>query len=174
MTKSTTSALFADDESGPASPWDLPTPRKQQTRADLIRSLLPSSDVPDSYIAAFDAVVRDDGSDNRVTSGGLARTLAAARLSADDQARIMGILAPRGSSENVSLDRNEFNVLLALVGLAQEGEGVTLDSVDERRHRECHLLPVQSPPSYLICVASVAPSRSRVVDLEVGPLGHRS
>ena len=135
MTKSTTSALFADDESGPASPWDLPTPRKQQTRADLIRSLLPSSDVPDGYIAAFDAVVRDDGSGNRVTSGGLARTLAAARLSADDQARIMGILAPGGSSEDVSLDRNEFNVLLALVGLAQEGEGVTLDSVDERRHR---------------------------------------
>jgi len=176
MTKSTTSALFADDESGPASPWDLPTPRKQQTRADLIRNLLPASEVPETYIAAFDTVVHDDGSGNRVTSGGLARTLAAARLSADDQARIMGILVPGGSSEHVSLGRNEFNVLLALVGLAQEGEGVTLDGVDERRRRECHCLlnshPIAPILSYLC--GFVAQFRRRVELVGVGPLAHQS
>ncbi|KAK0647167.1 hypothetical protein B0T16DRAFT_173035 [Cercophora newfieldiana] len=132
MTKSTTSALFADDDSANDSPWDLPTPRKQQTRADLIRSLLPGSEVPESYIAAFDAVVAEDGSGGRVTAGGVARTLAAAKLGADDQARIMGILAPGGAGD-VALNRNEFNVLLALVSLAQEGDSVTLDSIDERR-----------------------------------------
>jgi len=136
MTRSTSSALFADDDSAPASPWDLPTPRKQQTRADLIRSLLPGSDVPESYVAAFDAVVAEDGSGGRVTSGGVARTLAAAKLGADDQARIMGILAP-GSGGDVGLGRNEFNVLLALVGLAQDGYSVTLDGIDERRRSEC-------------------------------------
>lgn len=138
MTKSTTSALFADDDddSGASSPWDMPTPRKQTTRADLIRGLLPPSDVPDSYVNTFDNVVRDDGSGGRVTSGGVARTLAAAKLSADDQARVMAVLAPLGSDGELNLGRSEFNVLLALVGLAQEGETVSLDGVDERRRSE--------------------------------------
>lgn len=135
MTKSSTSALFADDDddSGPSSPWDLPTPRKQQTRAELIRSLLPPSDVPDSYIETFDAVIREDGSGGRITSGGVARTLAAAKLGADEQTRIMGLVHPGGDGGEAALGRNEFNVLLALIGLAQEGEGVSLDGVDERR-----------------------------------------
>ncbi|KAI0399884.1 hypothetical protein F4802DRAFT_587416 [Xylaria palmicola] len=43
----------------------------------------------------------------------------------------MNIIAPSGGE--VSLGRDEFNVLLALIALAQEGEPVSLDSVDERR-----------------------------------------
>ncbi|EAQ88699.1 hypothetical protein CHGG_05318 [Chaetomium globosum CBS 148.51] len=133
MTKSTTSALFADDDPGSDSPWDMPPPRRQQTRADVIRRLLPASDVPDAYIVVFDKVVAEDGRGGRITAGGVARTLAAAKLGADAQARIMAIVAQGGSGEEVSLDRNQFNVLLALIGLAQEGEGVSLDGVDERR-----------------------------------------
>lgn len=138
MTKSTSTALFADDDAGSdSSPWDLPTPRKHHTRADLIRNLLASSDVPDSYVEVFDAVSREDGSGGRITSGGVARTLAAAKLGADAQARIMGIVVPPGGgSEGISLERGEFNVLLALIGLAQEGETVSLDGVDERRRSE--------------------------------------
>ncbi|KAH6612214.1 hypothetical protein B0J18DRAFT_75993 [Chaetomium sp. MPI-SDFR-AT-0129] len=140
MTRSTTTALFADDDNnGSDSPWDMPPPRKQQTRADVLRSLLPASEVPPSYIDAFDAVAaEEDGraGAGRISNGGVARTLAAAKLGADDQARIMGIVAPGAESdeqEELSLDRNQFNVLLALIGLAQEGEGVSLDGVDERR-----------------------------------------
>ncbi|KAF4459553.1 sorting nexin mvp-1 [Fusarium albosuccineum] len=125
-------SLFADDDgSGHASPWDMPTPRKQQSRADLIRSLLPASDVPDTYIETFDTVVREDGSNGRLTSGGIAKLFATARLGADAQARIMSLVAPGGG--DVALERSEFNVLLALVGLAQEGEVISLDGVDERR-----------------------------------------
>jgi sorting nexin-8 len=144
MTKSTSSALFQDDDaSGPASPWDLPTPRKQKSRADLLRSLLPASDVPESYIEIFDAVIRDSGSGGRVTAGGVARTLSAAHISADEQARIMAIVAPGGGGD-VSLGRNEFNALLALIGLAQEGEVVNLDGVDERRRSQYTLFSVPS------------------------------
>lgn len=153
------SALFADDDHD--SPWDMPTPRKQRSRADLIRNLLPSGDVPESYIETFDAVVRTENrsTNGRITAGGVARTLAAAKLGADDQARIMGIIAPasasatgaggggdgaHGGEANSSaaaaaaagsgdLGRNEFNVLLALIGLVQEGEVASLDGVDERR-----------------------------------------
>ncbi|EON99111.1 putative sorting nexin mvp1 protein [Phaeoacremonium minimum UCRPA7] len=138
-TQSTSNSLFNEDDvggSGAGSPWDMPTPRKQKSRADLMRNLLPASDVPDNYIETFDTVVQSDGSGGRVSSGGVARTLAAAKLSADDQARIMGFVAP-GNGE-VALGRNEFNVLLALIGLAQEGEVVSLDGVDERRKNLPH------------------------------------
>lgn len=132
--KPSSGGLFADDHDSADSPWDLPTPRKQQSRADMIRNLLPASDVPDTYIDVFDTVVREDGSSGRATSGGIAKLFATARLGTDAQARIMSIVAPEGG--DVTLERNEFNVLLALVGLAQEGEVISLDGVDERRRRK--------------------------------------
>jgi sorting nexin-8 len=138
MTKSTSSALFQDDDaSGASSPWDLPTPRKQKSRADVLAALLPASDVPESYIETFDAVVRSDGGSGKVSAGGVARTLAAAHISADEQARIMAVLAPAtGNAGEIALGRNEFNVLLALIGLAQDGDTPNLDGVDERRRSQ--------------------------------------
>ncbi|KAM9879745.1 hypothetical protein VD0002_g3188 [Verticillium dahliae] len=128
------SSLFADDDfsgDGGGSPWDMPTPRKQKTRADVLRTLLPTSDAPDSYIDTFDTVVQEDGSNGRVNASGVAKVFAAARLGADEQASIMAIIAPNGN--DVAVGRNEFNVFLALIGLAQEGEAISLDGVDERR-----------------------------------------
>ncbi|KAL1875743.1 hypothetical protein VTK73DRAFT_9864 [Phialemonium thermophilum] len=147
MTKSTSSALFQDDDdSGMSSPWDMPTPRKQKRHTDVVRTLLPISGVPDAYVDLFDAVVRDDGGNgSRIAAGGVARTLAAARLSADDQARIMSLVAPGDDSSSIFLGREEFNVLLALIGLAQEGEHISLDTVDERRRN----LPVPKLPGLL-------------------------
>jgi hypothetical protein len=157
MTKSTSSALFQDDDpSGASSPWDMPTPRKAKSRADLLKTLLPASDVPESYIEIFDAVVRGSGNAGKITAGGVARTLAAAHISADEQARIMAIVAPSGGtgSGEVALGRNEFNALLALIGLAQDGEVPNLDGVDERRRSQfpsAFLFPIpRSMGSYLI------------------------
>ncbi|SPQ26297.1 8c29dba6-cbbf-4087-bc69-21903cf3f7b0 [Thermothielavioides terrestris] len=156
MTRSSTSALFADDDGGAGgsdSPWAMPTPRKQKSPADLIRSLLPASDVPESYVEAFDAVARDHGSGGRITLGGVARTLAAAKLGADAQARIMGIVAPGGGGggggggdEETLLDRNQFNVLLALIGLAQEGEAPELHGIIERAPAVPHLEQLAAKP----------------------------
>ena len=49
-------------------------------------------------------------------------------------------MAVVGESGSTSLDRNEFNVFLALVGLAQKGDIVSLDSVDEHRQSKLVLL----------------------------------
>ena len=69
-----------------------------------------------------------------VGADGIARTFAAARLPDQaTQSRIVSVVAPDARSDDLSLSRNEFNVLLALIGLAQEGEITSLDSVDERR-----------------------------------------
>ncbi|KAI0432250.1 hypothetical protein F5Y09DRAFT_302564 [Xylaria sp. FL1042] len=133
LTRSTSDTLFNDDDDDDdhRSPWDMPTPRKQQSRAELLRGLLAGVRVPESYVEAFDHALAQDGSGRTVAPAGIAKTLAAARLSADHQVRIMNILAPSGGE--ASLGRDEFNVLLALIALAQEGEPVSLDSVDERR-----------------------------------------
>ncbi|RYP92146.1 hypothetical protein DL770_001727 [Monosporascus sp. CRB-9-2] len=134
MTQSGSDALFDDDGLGggrSGSALGIPTARKPGSRADLLRNLLAGTEVPDSYIETFDSAIREDGEGGKVTSSGVTKTLAAAKLSADDQACIMGIVAPAGS--DAPIGRNEFNVLLALIGLAQEGESVTLDGVDERK-----------------------------------------
>lgn len=135
-----------NNSGAPTSPWDMPSPRKKKTRAELLRSLLPASDVPDAYIDVFEAAVRDEdggSTKNTVSAGGVARALAASKLDADSQAAIMNVIAPGGSNttgddgaSTIALGRNEFNVLLALIGLAQEGEVISLDSVDERRRSE--------------------------------------
>ncbi|KAI2642481.1 hypothetical protein GGS21DRAFT_537027 [Xylaria nigripes] len=135
LNRSTSDTLFNDEDEDDRSPWDMPTHRKQQSRAELLRGLLAGVQVPDSYIEAFESVIaqdgHDDGKDRAVTPAGVAKLLAAAKLGADHQARIMNILAPSGGEG--PLGHHEFNVLLALIALAQEGEPVSLDSVDERR-----------------------------------------
>ncbi|KAI1811287.1 hypothetical protein GGS20DRAFT_563700 [Poronia punctata] len=139
LNRSTSDTLFNDNDDE-RSPWDMPTPRKQQSRAELLRGLLAGVQVPDSYVQAFDDAISQEGRGSRMlTSAGVAKTLAAARLDADQQVRVMNIIAPSGG--DVTLGRDEFNVMLVLIALAQEGDTLSLDSVDERRRNlpEPHL-----------------------------------
>lgn len=128
----TTSSLFADD-AGDTSPWIMPTPKKT-ARRELVKSLLPATDVPETYIDSYDTVL---DSKDRVGAGvglnGIKNILASTALSAADQAKILNLVAPGGQESAHGLGRSEFNVLLALIGLGQEGEDITLDGVDERR-----------------------------------------
>jgi len=132
----TKSSLFADDDNAPgASPWGMPTPKKA-ARGELIKTLLPASDVPGIYIDTFDNVAKGgDSVGGKISVVGVAKVLSAGRLSADDQSQIVSIITSGGRLSD--LGRNEFNVLLALIGLAQEHEEITLDSVDERRRSQC-------------------------------------
>lgn len=145
------SSLFADDDDASGSPWAMPTPKKSG-RGDLLKNLLPSSDVPDFYIDLFDRLVKgEDGAGGSISAAGITKVLSAGRLAADQQSRIMNIMTSGGKLQN--LGRNEFNVLLALIGLAQEEEDITLDSVDERRRSHerhfyinVYLLTLRRPP----------------------------
>ena len=129
------SSLFADDDNVPGmSPWDLPTPKKAP-RGELIKTLLPASDVPDSYIDLFDNVLKSgDSEGGKISPSGVSKVLSAGNLIGDDQAKILSLISPSG--QVASLGRNEFNVLLALIGLAQEREDISLDGVDERRRSQ--------------------------------------
>ena len=137
------SGLFADDGETGASPWDFPTPKKA-ARGNLVKTLLPATDVPDSYIDAYDTLLE---SGDRVAGGvgltGVKRLLQDSRISSEEQQKILNLVVPTGQESGVGLGRGEFNVLVALLGLAQEGEDITLDTVDERRKSmsPCYRLP---------------------------------
>lgn len=130
--------LFAD-ETANGSPWDMPTPKKN-ARKNMVKSLLANTDVPDKYVETFDALLAKDGGHGGSIGIESARDfLSKCRLNPGDSDKIFEIATAGGAA---SLGRSEFNVLLALVGLAQEGEDLSLDAVDERKKR----LPIPSVP----------------------------
>ncbi|KAL5417651.1 hypothetical protein PMIN04_007670 [Paraphaeosphaeria minitans] len=140
--KPTGNSLFADDFHGDDSPWGFnPTPKKQ--KGSLIKSLLPASDVPDSYTDAFDQVLESgERAGSGISVAEIKRLLGSSGLSGDKEAKILGIVS-QPEQESAGVARNEFNVLYALIGLAQDGYDVSelsLDSVDERKRN----LPVPS------------------------------
>ncbi|KAF2995666.1 Sorting nexin mvp1 [Curvularia kusanoi] len=126
------SGLFDDGFDSSDSPWAFPTPKKGG-RGSLVKSLLPASAVPDHYVDAFDALLEaGDGAGNGVSVDGVKKLLASSGIPSETQSKILEIVA-QPDQDVAGLGRNEFNVLFALVGLAQEGDDVTLDSVDERK-----------------------------------------
>ncbi|UPX14802.1 Sorting nexin mvp1 [Ascochyta rabiei] len=136
------SGLFDDGFDANDSPWAFPTPKKGD-RGSLVKSLLPASDVPDAYIDAFDALLHaaDGAGGSSISMDDVRKLLSASGLPSDTQSQILDVVAQPGQGA-AGLGRNEFNVLFALVGLAQEGDDVTLDSVDERKRN----LPTPSVP----------------------------
>lgn len=111
----------------------MPTPKKA-ARRELVKNLLPATDVPESYIDAYDKLLE---SNNRVGAGvgltGVKNILQSSELNATAQSQVLNLVVPGGQESANGLTRSEFNVLLALLGLGQEGEDMTLDGVDERR-----------------------------------------
>ncbi|RMZ76528.1 hypothetical protein DV738_g4915, partial [Chaetothyriales sp. CBS 135597] len=129
----TSSSSLFGDESNDAR-WSMPTPKKQ-ARQSMVKSLLPAHTVPESYVDAFDAIYAVHRVGTGVSLTGIKQVLNSSDLDSDDQTRILGFVAPSGQESDNGLGRSEVNVLLALIGLAQEGEEITLDAVDERRQR---------------------------------------
>jgi sorting nexin-8 len=101
-----------------------------------VKQLLQGADVPDLYIDLFDSLEKQGSG---ISLAEVNSVLAASGLGADVKGRITALVLPAGM-EGASRDgvgRNEFNVFLALIGLAQEGEELGLDAVDDRRRSMC-------------------------------------
>ncbi|GCB23400.1 sorting nexin mvp1 [Aspergillus awamori] len=143
-TGNASSSLFADDDSS-GSPWMSNNANKRTSKEEIVKTLLPDSDVPETYIDAYDLVL---SAGDRVGTGvgltSIREILSGSGLSATDQAKILNLVISGDSDSSNGLGRGEFSVLLALVGLAQEGEDLTFDAVDDRRKK----LPVPKS-SYL-------------------------
>ncbi|KAI9891481.1 MAG: Sorting nexin mvp1 [Vezdaea aestivalis] len=125
------SSLFADDS---ASPWTFNTSKREPKG---IRSILASVDVPDSYIDLYDNLVK---SGDKVGTGlsltGVRKLLQRSNIAHGQQAQILDLVVPGGQESLNGVQRSEFNGLVALIGLAQEGDDVSLDGVDDRKTRE--------------------------------------
>lgn len=133
--RDSSSSLFAENTTSD-SPWSMPTPKKT-ARQNIVRTLLPPTEVPDSYIDAYDLLLTSGESRGAgISLTAVRKILASSKLGASDQERILNLVRPAGNESASALERGEFNVLLALIGLGQEGEDITLDGVDERRRRE--------------------------------------
>ena len=131
------SSLFADDEADDtSSPWRLSTPKKP-SRSELVKSILPSSDVPELYIDIYDTLLESEGLGSGVSLAGVRRVLEGSGLPAEVQSRILNITLPEGAENAESaadgVSQGQISVLLTLIGLAQEDDDVTLDGVDERK-----------------------------------------
>ncbi|OJJ44911.1 hypothetical protein ASPZODRAFT_26951 [Penicilliopsis zonata CBS 506.65] len=135
------SSLFADDDDDNHhggddhhSPWTGNGTVKKAARHELVKTLLPASQVPESYIDAYDAILN---SGDRVGPGigltSIKEVLSGSGISAADQAKILDLVVPTNNTGG--LGRGEFNVLLALIGLAQQDEELTLDAVDDHRRK---------------------------------------
>ncbi|KAJ6095961.1 hypothetical protein N7486_006707 [Penicillium sp. IBT 16267x] len=130
-------SLFADDDGDDSSsPWNQTNTAKRGARRDLVRTLLPATDVPESYVDAYDLILN---SGDRVGSGigltSVREILASSGLSASDQGKILNLVVSADHESSGGLGRAEFNVLLALVGLGQEGEDLSFDTVDDHRKK---------------------------------------
>ncbi|EMC98386.1 hypothetical protein BAUCODRAFT_32418 [Baudoinia panamericana UAMH 10762] len=134
----TSSSMFGDDGNaagGDDSPWGFTPSKKGAGRGGLVKSLLAGASMPDSYVDAFDAM-QTGGS----VSAQDCQKLLHEVVSGNAADKIWNIVSSNGQA--TELGRNEFNVLLALIGLSQEGEELSLDAVDERRNK----LPQPSLP----------------------------
>lgn len=125
------SSLFAAEgpDENESSPWGFPTPWRA-ARSNPVKTLLAGADVPESYIDAYDALLEaGESASNGVSLSGVRRMLSGCNISSAAQSQILKIVG----EDQAGLGRPEFNVVLACVGLAQEGEDISLDGVDERR-----------------------------------------
>ena len=127
-------SIFEDEGTNGGSPWDMPTPKKAG-KSDLVKRLLPPSDVPESYIDAFDALRETEykAEGGEIGIAGIRKLIEGCGLNVSEQDRILKLVT---GGQRTGLARSEFNVLLALIALSQESEEASLDSVDERRRSE--------------------------------------
>lgn len=123
--------LFNDESANGESPWDMPS-SKRASKGDPAKTLLPSSDVPESYIDAYDLLNASEG--GNVSLNAARKLVGGSSIAPQDAEQILNLVS--GGHKNPNLGRNEFNLLLALVGLAEEGDELSLDTVDERRKSE--------------------------------------
>ncbi|CAZ85347.1 unnamed protein product [Tuber melanosporum] len=187
------SSLFADEEfeSAPGSLFDdsgagawnsagLPTARRGAP-TDISKTLLTkeNANIPERYDFLYESFSDQFGSPGGgVALAGVKQVLKEADADGYGiEDRILSILIKGGKQ---SIGREEFYVLLALVGLEQQGEEVTIDGVDDSRKSEyyplqpgsrkerikCHDLPTSTTPVKVVhrqqsTPISTAPTRPR-------------
>ena len=158
------SSLF-DDNSNGSSPWDLPTPKKAG-KSDLVKTLLPASSVPDSYVDIYDTLLESGykTTTGQISSSGVQKICEGSGIESAEQARILRLVTNPQNAEK-GLGRGEFNVLLALLALSQQDEEATLDGVDERR-KSMYFHIIRRAGTYQRLLTEIRSSRALAASFE--------
>ncbi|EPS39193.1 hypothetical protein H072_7028 [Dactylellina haptotyla CBS 200.50] len=126
------SSLFDDGLDG-GSPWSMPTPRSKRSgsNSEMIKNVMRGAFIPQQYIDLYDELSTTFGN---VTVGALERLLGESRTKPSDWDRILDLIAGRNRDDGTVVARDGFNVFLALVALAEDGdEYLGFDAVDDRK-----------------------------------------
>ncbi|CCU75177.1 sorting nexin mvp1 [Blumeria hordei DH14] len=102
----------------------------QVSSSKFVKRLIPSSAIPNRYVEIFESISQEDVSFNRkIDAAGIAKTFACSMLDKEVEQLILEILY--AGNQTTSLNRNEYSVLLALIGFAQERREISLDNVNQ-------------------------------------------
>lgn len=103
--------------------------------SDITKTLLTpeNASIPEEYVDYYDALLAQYAAPNGISVEGVGKILLEAGVDSTARERIWGVIM-RGGKESVG--RDEVNVLLAMIGLAQEGDEISIDGVDYRRRSE--------------------------------------
>ena len=102
----------------------------QVSSSKFVKRLIPSSAIPSRYVDIFDSISQeDDGFNGEINAAGIAKTFACSMLDKEVEQLILKVLY--AGNQTTSLDRNEYNVLLALIGFAQERREISLNNVNQ-------------------------------------------
>lgn len=124
-------SMFNEDKESSHEQWKFPVSDQSQ-RKELMMNLQPSWPIPE-YNEIFNTMSKD--SDDLIVREEVLKVLDCSGLNSDQKLLILKIIYHE--SETTRLTRNEFNVLLALIGLAQDYEDISLEKIYEKRQREC-------------------------------------
>ncbi|RKF78862.1 Sorting nexin mvp1 [Golovinomyces cichoracearum] len=119
-------SLFTDDDNLSSQS------RRKSVSKKAMRNLPQLSQVPKSYDEIFVKTRRHDNINDVIKVDAIKNILAQSRLLPQDERLILQKIFQ--SSQPSDLTRDEFNVLLALIGLAQACEKITLDGVLQREN----------------------------------------
>lgn len=151
------------DDVGDGDIWALPAPRSRSVGPgmsvpgprisgaggggafgdwkDVVKTLVNegNSNLPPAYAQVYERVIIEypaGGFGSGISVAGVKRVLDEAGLGEDEGAgrRIKeSVVGISGIGVEASIGKAEFNVLMAMIGLAQEGKEVSIDEVDDRR-----------------------------------------
>ena len=169
-TNKASSSMFDDGPAGdPSSEWDFTPSKKSGDRGSAAKSLLAGVDVPEVYVDTFDSLQNDGSVGVNEARAFMTERCAVNHGDAQKIEEVLGGRRPRSEA----LGRGEWFVFMALIGLAQEDGELSLDGVDERRHRlptptvqqlhqdsKAPATPLSPPQSKGGAPASDAPSKS--------------
>ncbi|KAK6350213.1 sorting nexin [Orbilia brochopaga] len=139
------SSLF-DDGLATSDPWTFtPRAKRSGSTTDMVKSVMRGAAVPNEYMSLYDTLAEETGG---VTVGRLETLLEASRVREGFWERILELVAGRNRKDGTGVGREAFNVFLALVGLAEEGEeDLGFDAVDDRKRSS-------SSRSFYFCLSS--------------------